>query len=203
MRPRRLAASSGGAAGAVVLALLLAEPAAAGVAEAHVRLYAAAASSAQSQVVDRSLAEHEDEEALVWDPLEPVNRSVFAANETLDGWVLEPVAIGWDFVLPRPVQISINHFFENLVLPVRIANDVFQLNPIKALEDVGRLITNSSVGILGLFHPEEIRQRLSPATLNFCIRCFSECHSFGISTSKGNLIPGIFTIMRRGGRLRM
>ena len=99
------------------------------------------------------LPEEDDDEELVWDPLEPMNRGIWAFNDTLDRWILEPVAIGWDFVLPRRVQLCINNFFTHLVLPVRIANDLFQLKPVKALEDGGRLVINTLVGVGGLFDP--------------------------------------------------
>jgi phospholipid-binding lipoprotein MlaA len=88
---------------------------------------------------------------LVWDPFEKVNRPIFAFNMFFDEWLLEPVAIAWDWVLPRRVELSIHYFFQNLLMPVRIGNDLLQLKPVAALEDVGRLIVNTSVGIGGLF----------------------------------------------------
>ena len=53
----------------------------------------------------------------VRDPWEGFNRRTFAFNETLDGWVLEPVGRGLDFLLPDPVQRSISNFFDNLRFP--------------------------------------------------------------------------------------
>ena len=95
----------------------------------------------------------DDDDELVWDPWEPMNRGIWAFNDTLDAWLLEPVAIGWDFVLPRRVQLCIDNFFSHLVLPVRIANDLMQLKPVKALEDGGRFVVNTLVGVGGLFDP--------------------------------------------------
>jgi phospholipid-binding lipoprotein MlaA len=100
-----------------------------------------------------AIAEEAGDEELVWDPLEPVNRGIWAFNDALDAWLLEPVAIGWDFVLPRRVQLSVNNFFSHLVLPVRIVNDLLQLKPVKALEDGGRFVVNTLVGVGGLFDP--------------------------------------------------
>lgn len=91
--------------------------------------------------------------ALVWDPFEPANRAVFSFNDGLDRWLLEPVATGYDFVMPGVVQTSIGNFFQNLLTPVRLMNDVLQGKPIMLLEDVGRFIVNSSVGVGGLFDP--------------------------------------------------
>lgn len=92
-----------------------------------------------------------DEDELVWDPWEPMNRAIFGFNEWADHWVLEPVAKGYDFVMPERAQKSVENFFENLEFPVRLANDLFQLKIVKAFEDTGRFLTNSTVGVAGLF----------------------------------------------------
>jgi phospholipid-binding lipoprotein MlaA len=83
------------------------------------------------------------------DPLEPVNRRIFAFNEALDGWVLEPVATGWDTVVPEPVQTALGHFFENLALPVRFANDLLQAKPLEAYETFWRGVVNTTFGLGG------------------------------------------------------
>ena len=82
-----------------------------------------------------------------------MNRGIFQFNETLDAWLLEPVATGWDRVLPNRVQRCIANFFTHLVLPVRFANDLLQLKPVKAFDDTGRFVTNSLIGVGGLFDP--------------------------------------------------
>jgi phospholipid-binding lipoprotein MlaA len=95
----------------------------------------------------------EEGESLVWDPFESVNRGIFQLNETLDAWIMEPVATGWDFVLPTRVQLCIHNFFTHLTLPVRFANDVLQLKLVKAFDDTGRFVVNTLVGVGGLFDP--------------------------------------------------
>jgi phospholipid-binding lipoprotein MlaA len=95
----------------------------------------------------------EEGEGIVWDPLEPVNRGIFQFNETLDAWIMEPVATGWDFVMPVRVQLCIANFFTHLTLPVRFANDVLQLKLVKAFDDTGRFVVNTLVGVGGLFDP--------------------------------------------------
>ena len=52
-----------------------------------------------------------------YDPWEPFNRTMFDFNEDVDKYVLKPVATGWDFILPRPVQHSVDNFFDNLQIP--------------------------------------------------------------------------------------
>lgn len=85
------------------------------------------------------------------DPWEPMNRGVFWFNERTDRAILEPIATGWDFVFPEWVQNRITDLFDNLRMPVVIANDVLQLKPRAVADDIVRLIANSTVGLGGLF----------------------------------------------------
>ena len=85
------------------------------------------------------------------DPWEGLNRGTFAFNEWLDEWVLVPVATGWDFVAPEPVQTGIANVFDNAGMSVVILNDVLQLKPMRATEDIARLAVNTTVGIGGIF----------------------------------------------------
>ena len=86
-----------------------------------------------------------------WDPWERFNRRIFGFNEHVDHYVLEPVATGWDFVMPHRVEICISNFFENLALPMRFTNDLLQLKPWKAYETLWRAVINTTVGVGGLF----------------------------------------------------
>jgi len=90
-----------------------------------------------------------------WDPIEPFNRGIFWFNDTLDTWVLAPVAKGIDFVLPDLVQASISNFFYNIRFPIYLANDVLQGKPAAAGKDVVRFGVNSTFGIGGLFDAAE------------------------------------------------
>jgi phospholipid-binding lipoprotein MlaA len=84
------------------------------------------------------------------DPWEPMNRSLFAFNEALDKYALEPVATAWDFVLPSFVQTGIGNVFAHVNLPIVFANDLLQLKPKAAVEDVARFVQNSVFGLGGL-----------------------------------------------------
>ena len=85
------------------------------------------------------------------DPLEPINRAVFGFNEVIDDAVLEPVAKGYKYVTPDPVEDSITNFFNNLGEINTIINSSLQLKFDKTIESSGRLIINSTVGVFGLF----------------------------------------------------
>lgn len=84
------------------------------------------------------------------DPLEPVNRAVFAFNDTLDTLVLRPVAKAYDTVAPRPVKIGVANVFDNLSTPIWAANHLLQGEFADAGIQLGRFAINSTLGLLGL-----------------------------------------------------
>ncbi len=85
------------------------------------------------------------------DPWEGFNRRIFWFNMQLDRFVLEPVAIGWDSVLPDLVQKSVRNVYNNLRFPVIVVNDALQLKPEAVAQDVGRFAINSIWGVLGIW----------------------------------------------------
>jgi phospholipid-binding lipoprotein MlaA len=86
-----------------------------------------------------------------YDPWEPVNAKVFEFNRQFDRWILKPVATGYNFVVPNPVQIGVSNFFYNLRFPPRFLNNVFQGKVKGAGIEAGRFLVNSTVGVGGLF----------------------------------------------------
>lgn len=85
------------------------------------------------------------------DPLEPMNRRIFAFNLGADRHVIKPVALGYVHIVPRPARDCIRNFTSNLGEPLVIANDLLQLNLRRASISIARLLTNTTVGIGGLF----------------------------------------------------
>lgn len=87
------------------------------------------------------------------DPLEPINRGIFWFNDKADIYVLEPVARGYDFVTPQPVQNSFSNFFDNLRFPVNLVSDLIQFKFGQAATHTGRFLINSTFGLAGFFDP--------------------------------------------------
>lgn len=83
------------------------------------------------------------------DPWEPMNRGIFAFNETVDKYALEPVATAWDFVLPELAQEGLRNFFDNLRMPNVFVNDLLQGKPTAAGYDIVRLLFNTVFGVGG------------------------------------------------------
>ncbi len=87
------------------------------------------------------------------DPLEPMNRVIFGFNEVIDDNVLEPVAEGYRYITPDPVENSITNFFNNLGEINTIVNSALQLKLDKTVSSSSRFVINSTIGIFGLFDP--------------------------------------------------
>ncbi|HKA15963.1 MAG TPA: VacJ family lipoprotein, partial [Myxococcota bacterium] len=65
----------------------------------------------------------------------------------------EPVATGWDWVMPDSVERGIANLFANIATPHRIANDLLQGKPGKARDDYCRFAINTVFGLVGFFDP--------------------------------------------------
>lgn len=85
------------------------------------------------------------------DPIEGFNRAMYAFNEGLDTVLIKPVAQGYDAVLPTPVRTGVTNFFGNIADLFIGVNNLLQGKPDQAVSDIGRVLINSTVGILGLF----------------------------------------------------
>jgi phospholipid-binding lipoprotein MlaA len=86
------------------------------------------------------------------DPWESLNRRVFAFNDGTDRWAIEPVSKVWNFVVPRRVQWSIKNIYDNAWMPAVFGNHILQAHPKEAfLEDLPRLIVNTTIGLAGIF----------------------------------------------------
>lgn len=89
----------------------------------------------------------------VRDPWEGFNRKIHGFNNVLDRFVLRPVAVGYDKIVPDPVQSGVSRFFANLRLPATAINQALQGRPAHAGQSLGRFVVNSTVGVAGVFDP--------------------------------------------------
>ncbi len=85
------------------------------------------------------------------DPLENVNRSIFAFNEAVDSAVLKPVATGYEKVVPQLVRTGVDNVFGNIGDLWSAINHVLQAKPRDAVEMGFRFVVNTTFGIGGLF----------------------------------------------------
>jgi len=84
------------------------------------------------------------------DPYEGFNRAMFSVNEGIDV-VVKPVAQGYDTVTPRLVKAGIGNFFGNIADIWTALNNFLQGKGTQGVNDLGRVLVNTTFGIAGLF----------------------------------------------------
>ena len=85
------------------------------------------------------------------DPFESVNRSVFEFNDAADRFVLRPVAQGYDAVMPTVARQGVNNVFSNFLDANAALNALLQGRVEYGFDNLGRVLFNTTFGILGLF----------------------------------------------------
>ena len=83
------------------------------------------------------------------DPYEGFNRGVYKFNDTIDGAILKPIAMGYNYVTPDVAKKGVNNFYNNITDFITAVNSFLQLNFEQGMTDAGRVIVNTSVGLLG------------------------------------------------------
>ena len=82
------------------------------------------------------------------DCFEKLNRATFSLNQGLDKTIFKPIAKGYR-KLPDPIQKGTSNAVKNLSTLITIPNNVLQGDVKTAAINTGRLIVNTTVGILG------------------------------------------------------
>ena len=85
----------------------------------------------------------------VKDCFESLNRATFAFNQGLDKAILKPIAKSYRN-LPKPIKNGTSNVLNNLSNLITIPNNVLQGDLKLAIINTGRLVVNSTIGILGI-----------------------------------------------------
>ena len=83
------------------------------------------------------------------DCFEKLNKITFSFNQGLDKALIKPIAKGYK-KLPDPVQKGTNNAVKNLSTLITIPNNVLQGDIKSAAINTGRLIVNTTIGLLGI-----------------------------------------------------
>lgn len=83
------------------------------------------------------------------DPWEGFNRSMFEFNDFLDRYAFKPLAQGYRYVMPDLAERGVSNFFNNLKDVETLANNLMQLKFQNAASDTGRIVLNSTFGLVG------------------------------------------------------
>jgi phospholipid-binding lipoprotein MlaA len=101
-----------------------------------------------------SISEFSDQRfAEVADPWEVFNRSMYRFNFYFDTYLFIPVVNGYEFVTPTFVQERISGIYRNLGEVRNFTNSLFQLKGTDSVTTLGRFVTNTTVGLGGMFDP--------------------------------------------------
>ena len=84
------------------------------------------------------------------DRWEGFNRGVYKFNDTVDRAALKPVAKGYKKITPRWIRTGVGNVFSNLSYPATVVNQFLQGKPKLGLQDAGRFLVNSTLGVGGL-----------------------------------------------------
>jgi len=85
------------------------------------------------------------------DPWEAFNRKIYAFNDVADRYFLKPVAKGYQWITPQFLEDGIHRMFSNIGEVGSIVNSLLQAKFKNTATDTGRLVVNSTVGLLGFF----------------------------------------------------
>jgi len=118
------------------------------------------------------------------DPIEPVNRVIFAFNDAVDIMIFRPIAAIYGFLAPDVVKSAVRRVFDNLNQPVVFANDLLQLDIVDAGVTVGRFAINSTAGVLGIFDVAQV-VGLEPHQADFG----QTLHSYGLGAGPYIVLP--------------
>jgi phospholipid-binding lipoprotein MlaA len=91
--------------------------------------------------------------AEVADPWEGFNRSMYRFNFYFDKYLFLPVVNSYEFITPVFLQERVSGFYNNLGEVKNLTNSLFQLKGKESATTLGRFVTNSTVGLGGLFDP--------------------------------------------------
>jgi phospholipid-binding lipoprotein MlaA len=89
----------------------------------------------------------------VYDPLEPLNKRIYAFNRIFDDYVFLPALKGYRFIFPEVVRKRFQNFWANIGEIPNIYNSLLQLKFERTAVSSWRLVINTTIGIGGLWDP--------------------------------------------------
>jgi len=117
------------------------------------------------------------------DPWESLNRKVYGVNDALDRSVLRPVAIAYRDGLPYWVRKGVSNFFGNLSDVWSGINHAITLEGRAAKDSFGRVIINSTAGVLGVIDvATDLNLEKHPA-------------DFGVTLGRWGVSPGPYMVL--------
>ncbi|MCK9336579.1 MAG: VacJ family lipoprotein [Arcobacteraceae bacterium] len=98
----------------------------------------------------------------IYDPLSGYNKLMTSFNDSFYLNIAYPVARGYKKVVPKPARTGISNFFHNIFYPIRLINNLLQLKFKNSVEETGRFLINSTIGIVGFMDVAKDHYGLEP-----------------------------------------
>ena len=111
-------------------------------------------------------SEYSEKKTELIDPFSGYNRLMTTFNDKVYLNVLNPTAKGYAYVVPETVRIGIDNFFNNLMYPIRLTNNLLQLKFKNSASETGRFLVNTIWGLGGLMDPAK-HMSLTPKKEDF------------------------------------
>lgn len=109
----------------------------------------------------------EENEFVISDPFEPMNRFFFEFNDVVYEWALKPITDGYIRAVPRDIRLTFANFFHNLAMPIRLLNALLQADFEGAGIVLGRFTINTTLGIYGLADVAAVEFDIQPRKSDF------------------------------------
>jgi phospholipid-binding lipoprotein MlaA len=125
-------------------------------------LYTAGCSTTPKQQITLEPPRHRKEDIIkdtveypvdVSDPLEGFNRRVYTFNYYFDKYLFLPVVKSYAFITPDTVENRVSDFVSNIYEFNNLTNNLLQLKFKQTGITLARILTNSTMGIAGLWDP--------------------------------------------------
>lgn len=100
------------------------------------------------------------------DKYEGFNRKMFNLNSKLNKFIAKPVHIIWASIMPQCGIQGIQNVYNNIEYPKRLASCLLQKDFAGIKSETKRFITNTTLGLGGLFDPAEKLFKIKPVTEN-------------------------------------
>lgn len=100
------------------------------------------------------------------DKYEKFNRKMFNLNTKLNKFVARPVHILWSSIMPKYGMDRIKSAYNNIEYPKRLASCILQRDGEALKKETVRFLTNSTIGLGGLFDPADKIFKIKPTNEN-------------------------------------
>ena len=100
------------------------------------------------------------------DKFEGFNRKMFNINSKLNKFIARPVHILWSSIMPKYGLDRLQCVYNNIEYPKRLASCLLQKDFAGVKSETKRFITNTTLGLGGLFDPAERFLKIKPVSEN-------------------------------------